>query len=339
MALKKREICLNSGKAAMVDPSRLADEELKRELKKIFKGTWKKDLRENRTVYLLMLPILVYFIIFNYLPIFGVVMAFQDFKLADGIFGSAWVGFENFQNLFAGEDFLRALKNTVIIGLFNLVLGFPAPIVFAFIINNIRYNRARKGIQTISYMPNFVAPVVVANILISFCASDGVITQFLGLFGVEEQNLLANANPPVFWTIYAFRNVWQSFGYGSIMYVAALSNINQDMYEAAAIDGVGRWKCMFKVTLPQIMPLIVMFFTIQVGVVFRAGFDAILLLPYTAVLDVSDTLFTYTYRMAFGMVPDYGLSAASNLFQSIVGTVMLFGANALSRKTAKMSLF
>ncbi len=339
MALKKREVCLASGKAEEIDPSRLADDELKKELTKIFRVPWKKDFRENRVVYLLMLPILVYFFIFHYLPIFGIVMSFQDFNLADGIFGSQWVGLENFKNLFMGEDFLRALKNTVIIGLFNLVLGFPAPIVFALIVNNIRFKRARRGIQTISYMPNFVAPVVVANILITFCASDGVITQLLTLFGVEEQNLLANSNPPVFWLIYSLRGVWQSFGYGSIMYVAALANINQEMYEAAAIDGAGRWKCLWKVTLPQIMPLIIMFFTIQVGTTFRAGFDAILLLPYESVLDVSDTLFTYTYRMAFGMVPDYGLSAASNLFQSIVGTVMLFGANALSKKVAKMSLF
>ena len=231
MALKKREVCLASGKAEEIDPSRLADDELKKELTKIFRVPWKKDFRENRVVYLLMLPILVYFFIFHYLPIFGIVMSFQDFNLADGIFGSQWVGLENFKNLFMGEDFLRALKNTVIIGLFNLVLGFPAPIVFALIVNNIRFKRARRGIQTISYMPNFVAPVVVANILITFCASDGVITQLLTLFGVEEQNLLANSNPPVFWLIYSLRGVWQSFGYGSIMYVAALANINQEMYE------------------------------------------------------------------------------------------------------------
>lgn len=339
MANKRREVSLTSGKVERIDPLRLADDELKKELKKIFNVPWKKDFRENWVVYVLMLPILLYFFIFHYLPMFGIVISFQDFKLSEGIFGSEWIGLENFKNLFSGEEFGNALKNTVIIGLFNLFLGFPAPIVFALIINNIRYKHARRGIQTISYMPNFVAPVVVASLVIVFCAKEGFITQFLMLFGLEEQNLLANADPPVFWLIYALRGVWQSFGYGSIVYVAALANINQDMYEAAAIDGVGRWKCMWRITIPQIMPLIMMFFTVQVGIAFRAGFDSILLFPYELILGVSDTLFTYTFRMAFGKVPDYGLSAASSLFQSVIGTIMLFGSNYISRKATKMSLF
>lgn len=337
---KNREVSLSgSSGAGSIDPARLAPEELNKELKKIFKVSWKKDLKDNYIIYLLMLPILVYFFIFHYLPMFGIVMSFQDFKLAEGIFGSRWVGFANFRELFTGTDFLPALKNTVIIGLFNLVLGFPAPIVFAFIVTNIRLKGLRRGIQTISYMPNFVAPVVVCNILITFCASDGAITQFLTLFGVPEQNLLAIAKPPVFWIIYAMSGVWMGFGYGSIMYVAALSNISGDLYEAAALDRASRWKCIWHISLPQILPLIIMMFTIQVGVTFRAGFDRILLLPYESVLGVSDTLFTYTFRMAFGKVPNYGLSAASNLFQSVIGTIMLFGSNKLSAKLGNSSLF
>jgi ABC-type polysaccharide transport system permease subunit len=336
---KTHNISLSSQKVAPVNPARLADNELKRELKKIFRVPWKKDFKENYIIYLLLLPIFTYFIIFSYLPMFGIVMSFQDFKLSQGIFGSEWVGLENFRQLFSGSEFGIAIKNTVIIGLFNLFLGFPAPIVFAFIIHSIRFKKIRRGIQTISYMPNFVAAVVVANILISFLATDGAITRFLMLFGMEEQNLLANPNPPVFWVIYALRGVWQGFGFGSIIYMAMLSNISKDLYEAAAIDGVGRFGCMFKISLPQILPVIMMFLTIQIGVVFRAGFDGILLFPYQSVLEVSDTLFTYTFRMAFGSYPDYGLSAASSLFQSVIGTVMLVGSNIVSKKTTNFSLF
>lgn len=304
------------------------------------KVTWKKDWKNNKVIYFMMLPILVLFIIFHYLPMFGIVMAFQDFSIAKGFFGSPFVGWDNFVELFTGGDeFLSALKNTVIIGCFNLVLQFPAPIVFAFIITNIRFKGYRKVVQTMSYLPNFVAAVVVTTLVIEFCGRDGAITKILTLFGMEQQNLLSNANPPVFWLIYAFMGVWQSFGYGSIMYVASLSNISGDYYEAAAIDGANRFQCVFRISLPCIMPLVIMMLTINVGTMFMAGFNNILLLYNADIYDVADTLFTYTYRMAFGSFVDYSLSAASGLFQSCVGTIMLFGSNWLSKKAGQQTLF
>lgn len=303
------------------------------------KMTWKEDFKKNKVVYLMFLPIIVYFLIFNYAPLFGLTMAFQDFEISKGIFGSKFIGFENFKELFTGAEFGNALKNTVIIGLFNLVLGFPAAIVFAFIVTNIKYKRLRRGIQTISYTPNFIAPVVVCTLLIEFCGQNGAITTLLGLFGVPKQNLLANPNPPMFWFLYAFSGVWQSFGWGSIIYVASLMNVNNDLFEAAAMDGASKGKIMWKISLPSIMPIIIMLFTVQVGITFRAGFDRILLLYMPGTYPVADTLFTYTYRMAFGKFSDYGLSTASGLFQSVVGTIMLFGSNFLSKKVTNMSLF
>ena len=303
-------------------------------------NSWERDLSRNGVMYLIFLPILIYFFAVHYLPMFGIVAAFQDFKLSKGYFGSEWVGWANFQELFAGAEFGRALKNTVIIGLFNLVIGFPAPIVFALIIANIRTRRTRRVIQTMSYMPNFVAPVVVTAFLVQFCSRDGVITTLLhNLTGYPLQNMLADPNAPTFWLIYAFSGTWQSFGYGSIVYVAALNNISGDYYEAAAIDGANRWQRMWYISLPCIKPMIVMMLTMQIGITFRAGFDRILLLYTPGIYEVSDTLYTYTYRMAFGKVKNYGLSTASSLFQSIVGTIMLFGSNIVSKRLSGTSLF
>ena len=302
--------------------------------------SWERDLQKNGVMYLIFLPILIYFFILHYLPMFGIVASFQNFKLSKGYFGSEWVGLENFRELFTGAEFGRAVRNTVIIGLINMAISFPAPIVFALIVTNIRLKRSRRVILTMSYMPNFVAPVVITAFLVEFCSRDGIITTLMhNLFGYPLQNMLADPNPPTFWLVYAFSGMWQGFGYGSIIYVTALNNISGDYYEAAAIDGANRWQRIWYISLPCIKPMIIMMLTMQIGVVFRAGFDRVLLLYTPGIYEVSDNLFTYTYRMAFGKVKNYGLSSASGLFQSIVGTIMLFASNAISKKLSGSSLF
>lgn len=303
-------------------------------------GAWKKDFVRNKAVYLIFLPVFLYFFIIHYLPMFGVVMSFQQYNVRQGIFGSEWVGMENFIRLFSGAQFGTALKNTVIIGLLNLLFGFTAPLIFALLITQVRHRKFRKVMQLCTYMPNFVASMVICTLLTQFLSSDGAITLLLqNVFGLPAQNWLANANPPVFWLIYSISGAWQSFGYGSIIYVAAIFNINQDLYEAGAIDGTNRWTAMLHITLPAILPTIIMLLTLQVGVIFKAGYDRILLLYMPSTYEVADTLYTYTYRMAFGASPDFGLSAASGLFQSVVGTVLLFVSNTLNKKVAKSSLF
>lgn len=302
--------------------------------------SWERDFSRNGAIYLIILPILIYYFIVHYLPMFGIVSAFQNFKMSKGYFGSEWVGWANFAELFQGAEFGRAVKNTVIIGLINLAISFPAPIIFALIITNIPWRRSTRVIQTMSYMPNFVAPVVITAFLVQFCAKDGVITLAIHeLLGYPLQNMLADPNPPTFWLVYAFSGMWQSFGYGSIVYVAALHNVSSDYHEAAAIDGANRWQRIWHISLPCIRPMIIMFLTLQIGVVFRAGYDRILLLYSPGIYDVSDTLFTYTYRMAFGKVKDYGLSTASGLFQSLVATIMLIASNYLGKKWSGISLF
>ena len=301
--------------------------------------SWKKDWKKNKTVYLMFLPVFIYFFVRHYLPMFGLVMAFQDYDLNAGVFGSKFVGMQNFVELFTGEAFPTALRNTVIMSVMNLTIGFIAPIIFALLITQVRNAKVRRLCQTCSYMPNFVAAVVVTNLVKMFLDVDGPLTGLLTSMGFEQQNWLANATPPVFWVINCLMGVWQSFGFGSIMFVAAINNINGDLHEAAAIDGANRWQRMWRITIPGIMPFIIMSFVINIGMALRMGFDKILLLYMPQTYSVADCIYTYTYRMAFGASPDFGLSAASGLFQSVVGTILLVGSNKLSRKVSDSSLF
>lgn len=302
-------------------------------------GPWRKDFRENWQVYLIFLPVFLFVLIFSYLPMFGIVMAFQEFEVTKGFFGSQWVGFENFERLFSERLFGISVRNTLIFAAFNLVLGFPAPILFAMLATSVKSPRYRRLCQTIAYLPNFVASVVMVNIVKNFFAENGAITNFLAFFGLEPRNWLAESTPPAFWLIYTFMGIWQSFGFGSIVFVASISNISDDLKEAAVIDGANRWQIMWKIVFPNILPLIVMMLVLQVGIIFRAGYDKILLMDSPAMYEVTETVYTYTYHMSFGTTPQYGLGAASGLFQSVISMVLLFASNYLSKKVTDSSLF
>lgn len=302
-------------------------------------GSWRWDWQKNKVVYLLFLPVFIYLLVMCYLPMFGIVMSFQNFNLAKGIFGSEWVGLANFKELFEGDMFLTALRNTVVIGIFNLTFNFVAPIIFAFLITSVKNRKIRRICQTMSYMPNFVASVVVVSLLQMFLAYDGPLTQILTAMGFEQQNWLANPNPPVFWVIYTAMSIWGSFGFGSIMYVAAIENLSKEIEEAACLDGANRWQIITKIILPNIMPLVIMMWVMNISLVLRAGSDRILLMYMPSTYSVADVLYTYTYRMAFSGIPNYGLSAASGLFQSVVGTALMLISNTLSKKLTSSSLF
>ena len=302
--------------------------------------SWKTEFKRDWVVYMLFLPIIIYEVVLHYLPMFGIVMAFEDYNVIDGYFHSPWVGFKNFIDLFTGEDFLQAIRNTVVIGLLKSTIGFIAPIIFALMLSLINSKKFKRAAQTMSYLPNFVAAVIVCSLFTQFLAKDGPLTLLLTkLFGAENQNWLANDQPPVFWIIYLFMGIWQSVGWGSIMYVAAISQVSGDLHEAAALDGATRLQRLFKITLPSIFPMIVMMFVINIGTALAAGYDNILLLYMPSTYSVSDTVYTYTYRQAFGGGnTNYSLSAASGLFQSLVSTILLVVSNSLSRKTGS-SLF
>ncbi len=302
---------------------------------------WRIDMKRNWKLYLLFLPVAAYFIVFNYVPMGGVLIAFQDYKMARGIAGSRFIGLTNFVDLFTGETFGLVMRNTCAIALLNLTVGFIAPILLAILLSEVKSSAKlyKRSVQTVSYMPYFVASVVVTYLVREFLGASGALTNLLTALGCERQNWIANANMPVFWVIVCLMEIWQGAGYGAIIYVASIANVSGDLYEACAIDGANRWQRLWRITLPSIKPTIIMMFTLKVGLVFAQGFDKVLLLYMPSTYDVSDVLYTYTYRMAFGGQANYGLSAASGLFQSVIATVLLFVSNALSRKATKTSLF
>ena len=300
---------------------------------------WRRDWKENWILYVLFIPVLAYFIIFSYIPMSGIFMAFEDFKVTKGLFGSEWVGLEKFEELFEEEQFWLAFRNTGAMALFNLTLGFLAPIILALLITSIKPNRGTRALQTITYLPNFVSAVVVCSLASQFLDVKGGITAVLTAFGAEPQNWLANSDVPVFWLINTGIGIWQGAGWGSIIYIAAIYNINGDLHEAAAIDGANRWQRLTHITLPGIMPMIMMMLTLKIGLIFREGFDKVLLLYMPLTYDVSDCLHTYTYRMAFGGVPDYSLSTASGLFQSVIATILLLISNWTNKKATGYALY
>ena len=301
-------------------------------------GSWKYDFSRNKTLYFLFIPVLAYFIIFHYAPMVGLLMAFEKYKPTRGLFGSEWVGLENFKDLFTGDTFMKVLRNTAAMALLNLTVGFAAPVILAMLLSQVRLKRFKRTVQITSYMPYFVSAVVVTSLASEFLSSTGALTMVLSWFGFDKQNWLANPNIPVFWLINTFIEIWQGAGWGSIIYIAAIANVNGDLHEAAAIDGANRWHRMWKVTFPTILPLIIVMFTMRIGLVFRQGFDKVLLLYMPSTYDVSDCLYTYTYRMAFGQTVNYGLSTASGLFQSVIGSTLLIISNKLSKKLAGTSM-
>ena len=302
------------------------------------KLSWSKDFKKNGVMYLIFIPVFVFFLIFNYIPMAGILMAFENYSVRKGLFGSEWVWFDNFKELFADEQALYALRNTLGMAFLNLTIGFVIPIFFALLLSQVKIKPVKRVFQSISYMPNFVATVVICTLLTEFLDVGGAITKIFVAFGMKEQNILA-INSPVFWFINCFADVWQGCGYGAIVFVAAISNVNSDLYEAASIDGAGRIKRIFKITLPCIWPTIVTMFTLKVGLVFKSGFDKVLLLYMTPTLEWADVLTTYIYRTSFSTSVNYSLSTALGLFQSVLSMLLLIASNKLNKWATKSSLF
>lgn len=299
----------------------------------------RRDWKQNRAVYLMFLPLMIYFIIFNYIPMTGILMAFEKYSVGKGIFGSPWVGMKNFITLFTGNGFSLAIRNTVCMAVINLIFGFFPPLILAVLFSEVKVKWFRRFAQITSYMPNFVSAVVVCSLAIQFLGVKGGVTNLLTTLGLEKQNWLANPNPPVFWIIYSLIGVWMGAGYGSIIYTTAIANVSPEIKEAAALDGASRWQRIRHIVLPTILPMAMMMLTMSVGTVFMAGWDKVLLLYMPKTLKVSDVLYTYTYRMAFGSTVNFGVATASGLFQSVVGTLLLVAGNAINRKLTSYGLF
>ncbi|MFV0399656.1 MAG: ABC transporter permease [Oscillospiraceae bacterium] len=299
-------------------------------------GTVKKDFRINWKLYLLLLPVLAYYIVFHYVPMYGVTIAFKDFRPGLGIMGSPWVGFEHFVDFFTSPYFVRILRNTFTISLTSLVVGFPMPIIFALLLNEVKTKALVRGVQTVSYLPYFISTVVVCGLLREFVRVDGLIVTIMGWFGYDPVNLLNL--PQTFLPIYVISGVWQAMGFNAVIYFAALSGVDMELYDAAKIDGANRWKQILHVTLPALVPTIVILLILNMGSIMNVGYEKILLLQTNMNMEASDVISTYVYRKGLQEF-NFSYSTAVGLFNSVVNIVFLIAANTISRKVSDNSLW
>lgn len=304
--------------------------------KKTKKEVIRRDLRMNWSIYLMALPVLLYFIIFHYIPMGGVVMAFQDFSIKKGILGSKWVGFDQFVRFFSSPYCGRLILNTLLISFYGLIFSFPLPIVFALCLNEVRNKKFKKVTQTISYLPYFISVVVVVSILNDFCKSDGALTKLAQSFGYQGGALISA--PEWFRTLYIGSNMWQHLGYNSIIFISALAGIDPELYDAARIDGAGRWKQTLYITLPCLIPTIVILFILRIGQIMNVGYEKIILMYGPATYETADVISSYVYRVGLTSA-DYSYSTAINLFNSVINFVVLFAANHISKRVSDTSLW
>jgi putative aldouronate transport system permease protein len=304
--------------------------------RKIFGTKIKRDFRRNYAIYLLFVPVLAYYIIFHYAPIYGLVLAFKDYLPSKGIFGSAWVGLENFQRFFSSVYFGRTLRNTLLISIYELIFGFPAPILFALLLNEIRGTKFKRVIQTITYLPHFISTMVICGMLLDFCLKNGLFNDVIAFFGGTRTDLLMRQE--MFRPIYIASGIWQGVGWGSIVYLAALTSIDQELYEAAYIDGATRFRQVIHITLPCLLPTITILFILKIGGLMSVGFEKVFLLYNPTTYEVADVISTFNYRK--GLVEfDYSFSTAVGLFNSAINILLLVMANTISRKVNETSLW
>ena len=298
------------------------------------------ELRRNYLLYIMAIPVVLYFVLFCYLPMFGLVIAFQDFKLARGIFESPWAemgGFENFYRFFTSKLFWPVIKNTVLISFYEILFSFPAPIIFALMLNEIKNLKYKKVIQTVTYLPHFISMVVICSMIIRFFDEDGIVTAFISLIGGERKNYMIE--PGAFRSIFIGSGIWQGIGWSSIIYISALSSIDQELYEAAVIDGAGKWKQVIHITLPGIASTIIILFIMRMGQVLSVGYEKVILLQNSYTKSVSRVLSSYVYERGLGEGNDISFSSAVGIFTSLVNILFLTITNAISKKVSDSGLF
>ncbi|MFC0215292.1 ABC transporter permease [Paenibacillus chartarius] len=295
-----------------------------------------KDFALNKYLYVMMLPVLIYYFVFHYAPMYGAIIAFKEYTPIKGILGSEWVGLANFQSFFESYYFWRILKNTLVISFYSICFEFPAPIILAILINEIRNGRFKRIVQSVSYMPYFISLVVICGMIKDFTSSDGVVNLMWTFFGGDGQAMLQK--PELFRAIYIISEIWQKIGWESIIYIAALMSIDQEQYEAARMDGAGRWRQIWNITIPGIMPTIMIMLILRIGSLLNVGFEKIILLYNPSIYDTADVISSFVYRkglLEFG----WSYSTAVGLFNSVINLLLLITANRVSRKFSESSLW
>ncbi|MBQ6382270.1 MAG: sugar ABC transporter permease [Clostridia bacterium] len=306
--------------------------------RKTFRQRLVRDFKRYKLIYLLGFLCLAYYFIFCYLPMGGIVIAFKDFRAARGIFGSKWADpwYKYFDQFFNGYYFARLLRNTLLINVLDLIFGFPAPIILALLLNELRSNSYKRVVQTVSYLPHFISQVVICGIILDFFSSSGVINQIITLLGGNRVLFMQDAR--YFRPIYVGSGIWQGVGYGSIIYLSALSGVNVDLYDAAAIDGCNRFGRVIHVTIPGILPTVIIMLILKVGSMLSVGFEKIILLYNETIYETADVISSFVYR--YGLQKgNYSYATAVGLFNSLFNFALLIGVNALSRKVSEVSLW
>lgn len=298
-----------------------------------------RNYKEHKVYYWLAVPIIAYYIIFHYLPMFGVVIAFQNYRPAKGLLGSSWVGLKHFKAFFDSIYAGRLIKNTLMINLLLLIFSFPAPIILALLLNELRYPRFKKVVQTISYMPYFLSVVIVVGMMKEmFSMNNGVVNEFLAALGLERQNFFMM--PSAFRPLYIGSGIWQGIGYSSIIYLAAIAGINPEMYESAVLDGASRLKQMWYITLPSILPTISILFIMAVAGILGNDYQKILLMYSPRTYSTADVVNTYVYRYGIETAGNHlSYSSAVGLLVNVVSLIFLFIANTVTGKLSETSLF
>lgn len=296
----------------------------------------KKDLKKNYSLYLLVLPVVIFYIIFSYKPMYGAIIAFKDFTPAKGVEGSPWVGMANFISFFQSPYFVRLMSNTFLLSFYNLLFGFPAPIILALLLNEVKNHAFKSVAQTITYLPHFISMIVVAGMIVDFSMSTGLINDMISFFGGARAPLLQNPN--LYRSIYVSSDIWQQIGWDSIIYLAALSGVDGQLYEAAMIDGAGKFKQLFHITLPSITPTIIILLILRIGSLLSIGYEKTILLYNPAIYQTADIISSYVYRVGI-LQADWSYSTAVGLFNSAINFVLLLTANKLSRRFSDTSLW
>ncbi|MGG1516624.1 ABC transporter permease subunit [Paenibacillus oryzisoli] len=287
-------------------------------------------MKRDRQLLILFAPCLLFYLLFRYGPLYGLIIAFKDYSVFTGVWGSDWVGFKYFIQFFTNQDFWLLFRNTFLLGIYTLVFGFPFPILLAILLNEVRLAWFKKSVQTLSYLPAFLSVVIVCSMIIDFLSpTSGLLNQLLAALGFPKKYFLVDPN--WFRPIYVISDIWEKIGYEAIIYLAAIAGINPTLYEAAKVDGASRFRMMRHITLPGLMPTLLVMFILKTGSMIRIGYEKVLLLYNPLTYEVSDVFSTYVYRKGL-LESNYSYAAAVGMFEALVAMVMLLGANYISKR-------
>lgn len=302
------------------------------------KSTLAKQVWQHKECYILLLPVVILVLVFSYFPMYGILMAFKDFKIMEGIMGSKWVGFANFTKLFASPSFFEVMRNTILISFYRLILGFPAPIIFAILVNEIVHTRFKKAVQTVAYLPHFMSWVVLGGVVANVLSADkGIVNYVIQLFGGEAIMFLTDTD--WFRSVVILSGIWQGVGWASIIYLATITGIDPQLYEAAKMDGANRFQSATKITIPSLYPVITVLLILQIGSILNAGFDQIFNLYSPMVYEVGDILDTLVYRRGIAEGSDYSFATAVGLFKNVIGFGLVLLTNFISKKISENGIW